>query len=70
MPSSTVFIITSQPDSIAAEQLHPACVTRLPGVLFRGMVIAGQAVFFSAFAASYIINPKVCMMHVDQQWHC
>jgi hypothetical protein len=26
------------------------------------MVIAGQAVFFSAFAASYIINPKVSIM--------
>eukprot|EP00882_Tetradesmus_deserticola_P012847 GHRQ01013615.1.p1 GENE.GHRQ01013615.1~~GHRQ01013615.1.p1 ORF type:complete len:219 (+),score=83.84 GHRQ01013615.1:210-866(+) len=35
----------------------PAC---LPGVVFRGMVIAAQAVFFSAFAASYMINPKFC----------
>eukprot|EP00882_Tetradesmus_deserticola_P010124 GHRQ01010696.1.p1 GENE.GHRQ01010696.1~~GHRQ01010696.1.p1 ORF type:complete len:370 (+),score=184.96 GHRQ01010696.1:251-1360(+) len=33
---------------------------RQPGVVFRGMVIAAQAVFFSAFAASYMINPKFC----------
>jgi hypothetical protein len=50
--------------SLTLQQLHPACVAALalPGVLFRGMVIAGQAVFFSAFAASYMVNPKVSII--------
>jgi hypothetical protein len=58
-------LLIVQAASLTQQQLHPAwcplllpCVS-LPGVLFRGMVIAGQAVFFSAFAASYMISPKV-----------
>lgn len=33
---------------------------REPGALFRGTVIAGQAVFFNLYFVSYVIAPRVC----------
>merc|ERR1719158_2810985 len=44
------------------ERMHLliALSLRQPGLIFRGCVIVGQAVFFSVYSLAYILCPRFC----------